>query len=404
MMQQIRANPLLRPVDWMRCAAALALVVGLAGCANLPFGKAPEKGVDGGYQAGNRLALLLPTEGPLLGVADAVRDGVGAAARADQGLVRPKLVSVASGAPERVAQTLAQARDAGATHVIGPIDKPSVDALAVEGALAIPTLALNEAASAGRATHNLFQFSLSPETDAMEAARQAKSRGFTRALMLYPDDAAGRRRAEAFRRQWSRLGGSLEGELPFSPSPEADPPKVRELLARGADVVFLAANAGQARVFYPQIRADAAAVTVIATSDVYSGEPDPARDRALAGLYFVDMPWMLGVERPNDPLRRADLKTSASYLANPLGRRLYAMGIDAYRLAPRLQALAATPGASFDGQTGRLSVDALGRIRRELILARFTETGPEPASGIEAQRRAAQTRKPRPEPSTRGSA
>lgn len=399
MMQQIRANSPLASVPRLRPVAALALVMGLTGCANLPFGKAPEQGVRGGYRAGDQVAVLLPTQGPLLGVADAVRDGVRAAARADQGQAQPKLVSVDSAGPERVSKALAQAREDGATHVVGPIDKPSVDALAGEGVVAIPTLALNEAATASGAVPNLFQFSLSPETDAIEVASQAKSLGRTRALMFYPDDAGGARRAEAFRRNWARLGGSLVGESAYSPDLETAPAKVRDLVARGPDVVFLVANAGQARVIYPQIRAQAATLPVIATSDVYSGDSDPARDRALTGLYFVDMPWMLGVERPNDPLKRADLKTSASHLANPLGRRLYAMGIDAYRLAPRLQALADTPGASFEGQTGRLTVDALGRVRRELALARFTGAGPEPVAGIEAGRGAAD---PRPEPTRRG--
>lgn len=403
MMHQNRAIPWRRPRIPMPAAAGLALVsaLALAGCANLPFGGAPGGEVRGGFAPGDQVVLLLPTAGPFLGVSDAVRDGVRAAAGVDDAQSRPKLVTLDSGTPQRVTAILGQALEGGATHVIGPIEKPAVDALAASGGLKVPTLALNEGTSAGTPAANLYQFALSPETDAIEVANKAKALGFTRALMLYPDDGAGKRRAEAFRGHWDRLGGTLAGEATFKPGAPAAP--VQALLGRGeADFLFLAANAEQARVVFPRIRQDAPDLPVIATSDVHTGGADGTRERALAGLYFVDMPWMLGVERADDPLRRADLKSNAAHLTTPLGRRLYAMGIDAYRLVPRLSALADRPGASFAGQTGRLSVDSLGRVRRQLLLARFTESGPEPVRGIETQVQAPQRRGPRPEPGPRG--
>lgn len=403
MMQQNRALPRWRLPAWLPCATFLALVLSLSGCANLRLGGELGETARGGYAAGDQVALLLPTQGPYLAVADAVRDGVRAAAQVDDTQSRPRLVTVDSGTPQQVTRIFGKALESGATQVIGPIEKPAVDALAGLGALQVPTLALNEGTSAGKPIANLFQFSLSPETDAIEVANKAKALGFTRVLMFYPDDGAGKRRAEAFRSHWDRLGGTLVGESTYSPSAAANPAAIQGLMGRGgADFLFLAANTEQARAIYPQVRKGAAAVPVIATSDVYSGDADPARDRALAGLYFVDMPWMLGVEKGGDPLRRADLKSAASHLATPLGRRLYAMGIDAYRLAPRLDALAGNPGASVAGQTGRLSIDALGRVRRQLVLARFTESGPEPVIGIATPGRATQPRNARPEPAGRG--
>jgi outer membrane PBP1 activator LpoA protein len=82
-------------------------------------------------------------------------------------------------------------------------------------------------------------------------------------------------------------------------------------------------------------------------------------------------------------LSRRRLSNSSFAVANPLAR-LYAMGIDAYRLTPRLPLLAKSPGAFYPGQTGGLSVDGLGRIQRQLALGQFTETGVSEA-GAEAQ-------------------
>jgi hypothetical protein len=370
----------------------------LSGCANLPFGGKSAEKIRGGYAQGDKVALLLPAEGPYAGVAEAVRAGVRAANGADDTGAVPTLDSADSSNPQRVMRAYAEAADAGATQVIGPLQKPSVDVLAGRSALKVPTLALNEATLAGKPATNFYQFSLSPETDAAEVANKAHAQGFTRALMLYPDDSAGERRAEAFRNRWRRLAGTLAGETAFCTDAATYAAAVAGLLAKGeADFIFLAANEAQARAIYPEARRDAGAIPVIATSDVYPGDASPSRNKALAGLYFVDMPWMLGVAPADEPLRLSDLEKGPSYLTTQLGRRLYAMGIDAYRLAPRLGVLAADPAATFPGQTGTLSIDALGRVQRALTLARFTRDGPEPVEVINADQVASQTTRPRPE-------
>jgi hypothetical protein len=89
---------------------------------------------------------------------------------------------------------------------------------------------------------------------------------------------------------------------------------------------------------------------------------------------------VLGVGQANDPVARANLKGKSAALATPLGLRLYAMGVDAYRLAPRLAGLAKDPAATFPGATGTLSLDSLGRVQRQLTLAQFTATGPQPVT------------------------
>lgn len=382
-------------------AAAIVAALVLGGCANFPLGGPAGENLRGGYAQGDKVALLLPVAGPYAGVAEAVRAGVRSANGADDTGAAPKLVTVDSDDPKQVTEAYLKAVGEGATHVIGPLQKPSVDALAAGQALRVPTLALNEGTFAGRPAANFFQFSLSPETDAAEVANKAHAQRFTRALMLYPADSGGNRRADAFRNQWRKLGGGLVGEAAFATDAASYTPTVTGLLAKGgADFIFLAANAEQARAIYPQIRQGAGPTPVIATSDVYAGDVNPSRDQALAGLYFVDMPWMLGLATEDEPLRRSELKKAPASLSTPLGRRLYVMGIDAYRLAPRLGALAANPAATFPGQTGILSIDGLGRVRRSLKLGRFTETGPVPVRAIRPSRMTSLTPRPRPEPAS----
>ncbi len=363
-------------------ALSMAVVLSgtLGGCAGLPWDKAPTN-FRGGYAAGAKVTAILPGKGPVADVADAVREGLRAAHGADDTAAKPTLTFIASEQPNKIAEAHGEAVAGGATQVIGPLLKPAVEVLATGPALKVPTLALNQAAVAGKAVGNLYQFALAPETEAVDAANQAKAMGFTRALMLAPAGEAGQRRADAFRRQWEKLGATLVGQASFDPA-AADAAKTSNaLLKKGeADFLFLAVDADQARTLYPPIRDGANALPVIATSAVYSGAADAARDKALAGLYFVDLPWVLGVGQANDPVARANLKVKSAALATPLGLRLYAMGIDAYRLAPRLAGLAKDPAATFPGATGTLSLDALGRVQRRLTLAQFTATGPRPVT------------------------
>jgi uncharacterized protein len=339
----------------------------------------------GGYTAGSQVTVMLPRSGRFAAAADAVRKGIEAANQAATIGARPTLDFADSTNASRAKKIHAKATQRGADYVIGPLEKPAVDQLVAGRTLSVPTLALNEATRDDQRTGNLFQFSLSPENEAAEAANKAFAMGLKRALLVYPEGDWGIRLTRAFERQWRKLGGSLVGQVRYNPaSTTEDTTLTKQLQATNADLVFLVATVETARQLHPKVRSVVThPTTVISTSHVYSGDFDAKRDAGLVGLYFVDIPWMLDVSGTG-PLSRHSLGSGADPLA-----RLRAMGIDAYRLAPRLTSLGQHPGAYFAGQTGGLSIDASGRVRRQLELGRFTETGPRPADGTDDGRRSA---------------
>ena len=51
--------------------------------------------------------------------------------------------------------------------------------------------------------------------------------------------------------------------------------------------------------------------------------------------------------------------------------RLFALGIDAYRMIPSLRRLMINPDESLMHNTGELSVDKSGRVKRSLLMATY---------------------------------
>jgi outer membrane PBP1 activator LpoA protein len=96
---------------------------------------------------------------------------------------------------------------------------------------------------------------------------------------------------------------------------------------------------------------------------VYNGTPNPQ----LEGVIFADMPWILA---PDEKAAQAQ-----AALSGHMNKQLYALGVDAYYLLPRLQQLSSY---QWQGQTGHLSVNNRGIIHRDqLSWARFVNGKPQ---------------------------
>jgi len=324
---------------------------------------------------------LLPQAGRYAQAGQAVRTGILAAqgARA-QGTVAATLRFYDSQNPAAVPELLRRAAVEGASLAIGPLEKEAVDALALQPALPIPTLALNRAIGGGTPP-NLYQYALDPEDEAEDAARKAWGQAYRSAILLYPANPWGERLADGYRREWLSRGGRLAATQTFDPDNAALPPEVLEDAFAGsvhgapADCVLLVATTTQARQLWPSLIANAKGVPpVFATSHVHEEDQDTKANQALMGLQFVDIPWMIDND-PTDPLSRIQLQRATGGL-DPRLARLYAMGMDAYALSLSLTSLGARPGAYLAGRTGRLSLDPQRRVQRELTLARMDSLGP----------------------------
>ena len=337
------------------------------------------------------IAVLLPLNGPLAPAANAIRDGIMASyySALSQGHPVPEIHFLDTGSADVITR-YNEALALGARMIIGPLDKDQAATLASVPSLPVPTLTLNYVAT-DTLPEQLFQFGLAPEDEARQIAEQAIREGLYLSALLFPQGDWGERVARAFMETYTALGGIVTTQADYRDNPtgttralldisqsEARARQLRRLSSlpiefeprrrQDIDMVMMVASAEQARQLKPALNFHYAEnLQVLATSHVYGGTPAPQRDSDLNGIRFVDMPWILDT--------RSDLHRLASQVwPDGHGRyeRLFALGVDAYRLHARLPMLQTLPDSFLPGVTGQLSLSEDRHLVRQLQWAWFT--------------------------------
>lgn len=354
-----------------------------------------------------RIALMLPLSGRLQSVSEAIQNGFLYAYYDDgEKTAQLDIIDVSEDPAEFNLQYL-QAVEQGADFVVGPLDKELVDLLQAKDSLPVPTLTLNYGTS-NKTTDNLFQFGLSPEDEAEQIADFALSDGHYYSAILTPDTDWGDRMALAFSRRFEQLGGRIVGQSRYPARQNDYSQAIRNLLnltysqqrktilqrtlgeeiayeprrRQDIDMIFIAANSRQARQIKPQLKFHRAQeLPVYATSHISTSEIDSTKDRDLDDILFVDAPWMLN--RDNNP----EFAAISELWPDGVQRfgRLYALGMDAYRIIPSLRRLLIKPEESRVFNTGELTVESTGRVRRSLVLATYRRGLPGQADILEQE-------------------
>ena len=344
----------------------------------------------------DRIALLLPLTSRHGRAAQAVRDGFMAMDRANNDPDKPRVQIYDIGDnPDAADDYYKQAVKEGAQLIVGPLGVEAVERVARRTDLSVPTLLLSHTQS-DIESPNVYQFGLPPEQEAQQAAERAYLDGYRQAAVLFPENDWGKRMQVAFTDHWQRLGGILIKSQPYDPKAGDYSQPIRDLLnisqsmerkqllqnllkqkleleprARAdIDFIFLAADPIRGRLIKPQLNYhQAAKIPVYATSHIYLGKPDSAKDADLNGVIFGDMPWML-LGNPRMESLREKLQQNWPYAYSPYDR-LFALGVDSYAVIPHLGRIASSESVRFNGVTSGLSVDRHGRLHRQLIWARF---------------------------------
>jgi len=308
------------------------------------------------------IGLILPLNAhPFRRPAEAVKQGFLAAAK------------VLPGAPEvqvyptndEVSNILAAyqlALSNGARVIVGPLTKTAVAALADSDITLVPTLALSVPDT--EATRpNLYLFGLSLDAETRQLAQLVAHEGHHSVLIISSANGLGKRLQATFSDEWQRLGGEIADQISLLSGTDLNALHERVATLQ-PDAIFLATNANDARRVHPYLFET---IPLYATSLVFGGGSDAQRNIDLGGVRFLDMPWLLQPDHP-----AVMVYPRPEHALGMDGERLYAMGIDAFRLAQLFfRGEMPVGGNILDGVTGQINLGANHQFTRELTTAEF---------------------------------
>ncbi len=304
-----------------------------------------------------------------------------------------------------IEQILTQAKNDGATLVVGPLLKNHVEQLA-NSQTSLNVLALNEPESVQNRP-NLCYFALSPEDEARDAAHHMWDQGKRTPLLLVPRSSLGDRVNKSFAAEWQKLGGGTVLQQQFGSKTElkqginsgagirlsGTPITVQPAAATGitigglnipapmtdaqvsssngsVDSVYIVATQDELTLIKPMISMRVSSrdnVGLYASSRSYQAGAGPDYRLELDGLQFSDIPLLSGANP-------ALMQQAAKSFNNDYSLvRLYAMGIDAWTLANHFNEMRSLPGFQIKGDTGNLSANQDCVINRKLVWSQYRQ-------------------------------
>ena len=355
------------------------------------------------------VAVLLPQKGTLSKPAKAIRDGILASHYHSPLSSSIELRFYDTSNDEHIWLTYQQAIDNGADFVIGPLAKSNVEILAGSSELGKPTLALNSledtlTTTAEQKTSHLFQFGLSPESEARIAAEKGRLDGHYYAAIMAPDNTWGQRMKSAFAEHWQKSGGIVVESVSYDSNSHDFSENIKSMLnidqselrklkvsqtigrqleytprrRQDIDMLFMATFPRQAKQIPLQvIYHHGETIPVYSTAHIVNSYQDPKQNIDMDGVYFSDMPFLLGIAH--------DTASEQNTYQNTLYQRLFAMGVDSYQIAPYVNYLYSNSSESFSGDTGQLTINSAGHIIRSLPWATFEQgkVKPEKQPGLQ---------------------
>ncbi len=258
-----------------------------------------------------------------------------------------------------IASLYRQAIADGAQAVAGPLTRDGVSVLSSMSDIDVPTLALN--VSEGHSEKNLYYFSLSVEAEARQIAQLAAAAHLQSATIISTNSPLSQRISEAFAEEWV-FSGHTSPSIVFY---DGDPSVLSGIPVTEGHMVFLATNTEVARMVRPYLDI---ALPVYATSQVFNGNTDTLTNFDLNDVRFVDMPWLL---QPDHPAVMIYPRPNSA--KSPDMERLYALGIDAFRLLQIVLNGNIGSELPLDGVTGRIDLDGGRQFQREAVPALFKQ-------------------------------
>ncbi len=341
----------------------------------------------------SNIAVFLPHSGPYTAASHAIKQGMLTARDENQDNALPTIQFYDS-TQNNIAKLYQDIVKEDIDFIIGPLEKELIQQLTDSVTFEKPTLTLNQLDKISKV--NLYQIGLNPKDEIEQTAGLARIKDLNRALVFVPDTKYGERTRQIFVNYWESTSGvivgtetytsktkdlskamsillnlnesqnrhkrlqRLLGQIEFSPRPRHD-----------ADMIFIIARPKEARMIRPLLSFYRQAhLPVYTISKVYTGRPDPVKDRDLSGVNFCGYQSNFDTDLYQDQIEQA-----SSYDVAERNIPLFNLGYDTYQMISNLSLLQQQPNERIEGKTGLLWLDGMNQIRRQLYCGQFDREG-----------------------------
>ena len=270
-----------------------------------------------------------------------------------------------------------QAQAQNVELIVGPLLKEEVIKIK-QLAPSIPVLALNKVDDGTVSSNKMCFFALSPEDEAKDAADHIFAQNKQKPLLIVPQTDLGRRVAKSFAKQWSQIAngsqayvqyvgsiGTLRGNMNHNsgisltgrPVSFDDGNATTSSSSAGFDAIYVYASYDELTLIKPMLDLGAgktigngsSSVTLYSSSKSHVASASNDFNYDMNKTEYADIPLIINSSDRTSSLIPGNIQKDYSLT------RLYAMGIDAWRLANRFNQLDSYQPNFLDGMTGKLS-------------------------------------------------
>ncbi|MBP9722029.1 MAG: penicillin-binding protein activator [Gammaproteobacteria bacterium] len=345
------------------------------------------------------IVVLLPLKSKLAETAKAIKQGIITAHFQNSNQNKPELIFIDTGSnPQQIIDYYNKALQYNPDLIIGPLDKEAVEILSnyvaqkASGSDLNPAIIALNYVTSNNST-NFYQFGLSAEDEAEQAASKSWNDGHSKALIFVEDTQWGDRVSNIYQNKFKQFGGAITKIVKIQSNTnlkqvintviDTEQSQIRksslELVLnkklnfqpryrKDFDHVFIVTSAIIAKQIKPILKfyyADQ--VPVIATSNIYNFKLHNTANRIsdLDGILFCDIPWIVQQDNSfiNKNLQELQNTWRTSF-DNYI--RLYALGIDSYNLSYNLNKLKSIREIGIASNSGHLYLTKNNKIYRIL--------------------------------------
>lgn len=360
------------------------------------------------------IVVLLPLSGRLASTGKAVKDGImaGYYQQLQQSSTPSSLPTIRFvDTVNANAQTLIEAIG-DAKFIVGPLLKETVETLIPVLPAGVNMLALNRPDNSSMLGNNapsaipettlndINYFALAPEDEANQLAQFIYDKGYRAPVIISAQSSLYQRMNDAFNAKWNALhqqetvarranittvvfndSASLREGITQALDVAQSNQRINQIeymvneevynmprSRRDIDAIVAFASPQDTELLNPIIEAslnpyDGKQVPVYATSRSMDYDSGKNQWRDLQNMRYIDMPWMM----PDHKWQSLAQETKQTWPERTtMQNRLFAFGVDAYALLPRLGMLNTLSYITFDGLTGTLSLNNHSEVERIL--------------------------------------